>query len=162
MWNLYRGLSEYREYAYQAALTGRKGLTWPDLASDGRNGMDEALIALALEWPIFLLLALYLDQIIDSGVGVPKHPLFIFGVKHKHGDVLAGDAEAAGGGTEFEDVKKEEQRVAAKAAAGEQLDAVTIEKIGKIFPAYQGNPPKVAVKTLTMGVPHGECFGMLG
>jgi hypothetical protein len=124
--------------------------------------MDEALIALALEWPVFLLLALYLDQIIDSGVGVPKHPLFIFGVKHKHGDVLAGDAEASGGGTEFEDVKREEQRVAAKAAAGEQLDAVTIEKIGKVFPAYQGNPPKVAVKTLTMGVPHGECFGMLG
>ena len=25
-----------------------------------------------------------------------------------------------------------------------------------------GNPAKVAVKTLTMSVKHGECFGMLG
>ena len=25
-----------------------------------------------------------------------------------------------------------------------------------------GNPAKVAVRTLTMGVSHGECFGMLG
>jgi ABC-type multidrug transport system ATPase subunit len=25
-----------------------------------------------------------------------------------------------------------------------------------------GNPAKIAVKTLTMGVPHGCCFGMLG
>ena len=25
-----------------------------------------------------------------------------------------------------------------------------------------GNPAKVAVRTLTMGVGHGECFGMLG
>jgi ABC-type Na+ transport system ATPase subunit NatA len=25
-----------------------------------------------------------------------------------------------------------------------------------------GNPAKVAVRTLTMGVNHGECFGMLG
>ena len=25
-----------------------------------------------------------------------------------------------------------------------------------------GNPSKIAVKTLTMGVGHGECFGMLG
>ena len=25
-----------------------------------------------------------------------------------------------------------------------------------------GNPPKLAVRTLTMGIAHGECFGMLG
>jgi hypothetical protein len=25
-----------------------------------------------------------------------------------------------------------------------------------------GNPAKIAVRTLTMGVPHGCCFGMLG
>lgn len=33
---------------------------------------------------------------------------------------------------------------------------------GQVYPAYMGNPSKVAVKTLTMGVSHGECFGMLG
>jgi hypothetical protein len=43
----------------------------------------QVLVSMAIEWPVFLLLALYLDQIIDSGHGVTKHPLFFLGIKYK-------------------------------------------------------------------------------
>jgi hypothetical protein len=63
--------------------------------------------------------------------------------------------EAAGGLATLEDVKREADRVQQLIARGpEHVDAVTIRAIGKIYPAYMGNKPKVAVRTLTMGVSH--------
>jgi len=161
VWNFYRGWNEYREYAGIAARFGIPGMSWSDMANDPRNGFGAVLTALALEWPFFLILALYLDQIIDSGSGVPKHPLFFLGFKHKAHENTA-DVEADGGIADLQDVKKEEERVHTLRQSGQREDAVTIDAIGKTFPAYMGNPPKTAVKTLTMGVGHGECFGMLG
>lgn len=61
-----------------------------------------------------------------------------------------------------EDVVKEEARVARMVAGEGNKDAVIVREIAKTFPAYHGNPPKIAVRTLSMGVAHGECFGMLG
>mmetsp|Transcript_55864 Transcript_55864/g.116883 ORF Transcript_55864/g.116883 Transcript_55864/m.116883 type:complete len:317 (-) Transcript_55864:116-1066(-) len=37
-----------------------------------------------------------------------------------------------------------------------------IKEIHKVYPPHMGNKAKTAVRTLTMGVQHGECFGMLG
>jgi len=165
VWNFYRGLSEFKEYASLASITNNPGMTWSDISSDPRSGMGAVLIILTIEWPIFLLVTLYLDQVIDSGHGVPKHPLFFLSFKHKHTDnETPKDVEADGGGVaDLQDVKKEEARVQAILEGHtEQRDAVLIQAIGKIYPAYSGNPSKVAVKTLTMGVQHGECFGMLG
>ena len=84
---------------------------------------------------------------------MPKHPLFFLGFKH-HAD--AGeqiDMEAAGGLATLEDVKREADRVHQLIEQGPgHVDDVTIRAIGKVYPAYMGNKPKVAVKTLTMGV----------
>ena len=96
----------------------------------------------------------------------------------------------AGASSPPEDVTGEEQRVAALLQGPVELhDSVMIDRISKVFhhsvmvtpdclarsrirvclsehwqvyPAYMGNPPKVAVRTLTLGIRHGECFGMLG
>ena len=47
----------------------------------------------------------------------------------------------------------------AAAAQDDDLDAVLIRGLRKVYP---GKQPKVAVKNLTMGIRRGECFGMLG
>jgi ABC-type multidrug transport system ATPase subunit len=51
------------------------------------------------------------------------------------------------------------------------MDAVIVRDIAKTFPGKRAGigvacgktlPGKIAVRTLSMGVAHGECFGMLG
>jgi ABC-type lipopolysaccharide export system ATPase subunit len=73
------------------------------------------------------------------------------------------DLEASGGLNISDDVKQEQDRILSQLAGPqESRDAVIIKDIHKVYPQYMGNPAKVAVRTLTMGVSHGECFGMLG
>jgi hypothetical protein len=63
IWGFYRGWGEYKEYASQAARLGTSGLRWSDLSGDPRCAMGTVMAVLAIEWPIFLLIALYLDQV---------------------------------------------------------------------------------------------------
>lgn len=37
-----------------------------------------------------------------------------------------------------------------------------IDSLEKVYPSQHGQPPKMAVKSLTLGIRTGECFGMLG
>jgi hypothetical protein len=159
------------------------GLQWSDLSNDPRCGMGTVLLVLVIEWPIFLLIAAYLDQVLDTGHGLPRHPLFFLG--YDYGEKLvsgtrlsvgaatigeadkaaAADREAVGGNMATimaQDVAREEERVRKMVAGDAPHEAVMVRDIAKTFPAYLGNPPKLAVRTLSMAVPHGECFGMLG
>ncbi len=52
----------------QAARLGSKGLQWSSLRDDPNCGMGAVLIIFVIEWPIFLLISLYLDQVIWGGV----------------------------------------------------------------------------------------------
>ena len=160
----------------------RTGLQWSDLTNDPRCGMGTVMLVLVIEWPIFLLLAAYLDQVLDTGHGLPRHPLFLlgydYGEKRVSGTRLsvdaltaetdkaaAADREAVGGNMATimaQDVAREEERVRKMVAGDAPHEAVMVRDIAKTFPAYLGNPPKLAVRTLSMAVPHGECFGMLG
>ena len=63
VWSLYRGLAEYKEYAAGTVLSSKIGITWDAMTEDPDCGFPAVLVALALEWPAFLLLALYLDQV---------------------------------------------------------------------------------------------------
>jgi len=40
--------------------------------------------------------------------------------------------------------------------------AIVCDKLRKVYPGRDGNPPKKAVRVLSLAVPSGECFGMLG
>uniref|UniRef100_A0A7S4NY30 ABC transporter domain-containing protein n=1 Tax=Guillardia theta TaxID=55529 RepID=A0A7S4NY30_GUITH len=162
LWSLYRGFNEYYQYAYVAARSGGQGLTWSKMATDPRCGMPAVLAILAVEWVVFMLITIYLDQVLDSGHGVPKHPLFFLGYKHREEQMLA-DIEHEQDISEFPDVQEEEARInKLESADKSEHDAVMIHQLKKIYPGYLGGSPKVAVKSLTMGVQHGECFGMLG
>ena len=48
----------------QAARLGSKGLQWSDLRDDPNCGMGAVLIIFVIEWPLFLLISLYLDQVV--------------------------------------------------------------------------------------------------
>lgn len=180
MWAFFRGWMEFQEYA--SFDTGREaGMRWSDIGPDGdpRNGMSVVLSFLAIEWPIFLIIALYLDQVIDSGRGVPMHPLFFLGYGRtldekgdSHvgmrveggGEGVASDGRKGGGvGTAGDDdVEREVRRIQAQLALpSESRDAVLMNSLRKVyFPGTRKSTE--AVKNLTMGVAHGEVFGMLG
>lgn len=40
--------------------------------------------------------------------------------------------------------------------------SIVCDDIKKVYPGRDGNPPKHAVKGLSLAIPRGECFGMLG
>ena len=182
VWSFYRAWTEYVEYSQQAAFRGTSGLQWSDLETDPQCGMGTVLIVLAVQWPCFLLMTGYLDQVLDTGNGLPRHPLFFLGYDYAIHASAADDTSAATHDSEglggvmatikAADVQAEEERVRRMVAAGgEGMDAVIVRDIAKTFPGKRAGigvacgktlPGKIAVRTLSMGVAHGECFGMLG
>lgn len=40
--------------------------------------------------------------------------------------------------------------------------SIICDNLKKVYPGRDGNPPKFAVKGLSLALPRGECFGMLG
>ena len=56
------------EYSIRALFANVPGLTWPDLA-DPNNGMYGAWVILAAEWPVFMVLGWYLEQVGGGGGG---------------------------------------------------------------------------------------------
>ncbi|CAN0360061.1 unnamed protein product, partial [Hapterophycus canaliculatus] len=56
-----------------------------------------------------------------------------------------------------EDVRAEMERVA---SGGADSDVVKVEGLRKVYPMSHG--AKVAVKSTSLGIPRGECFGLLG
>ena len=180
---LYRGCWELAYYATNGVYLGIDGMTWADLSKDPRNGMADLLIIMVLEWACFMLLTLYLDAVVDTGVGIPRHPLFcletvlpnsvleLFGSTEKISEECP---EADRTPESREDVRAEERRVEAllpavpdeaaeeaRVAQGGE-DGILMRGLRMVYPAINGNPPKVANKSVTMGVKHGECMGMLG
>ena len=54
------------------------------------------------------------------------------------------------------DVKMEQDRVKAEVASGKKTDLLTVHQLSKSFGSF------TAVKNLSFGVRHHECFGFLG
>lgn len=59
---LYRGVYELSAYAQLAGATQGTGLTFSNLGDAG-NGMVAVWLILLVEWPVFMLAALYLEQV---------------------------------------------------------------------------------------------------
>jgi ATPase subunit of ABC transporter with duplicated ATPase domains len=74
-------------------------------------------------------------------------------IEEKHG--MPQDMD--GGVEEDADVGAERARVCSGDAA--HTDSLRLVNLRKV---YDGNPPKVAVNDLCLGVRHGERFGLLG
>lgn len=75
MWVACRGLWELGEAAQQATYNNDVGMSFSELSTRG-NGMGMLWLTFALEAPVLLLMAWYLEQVTDSGIGVRRSVLF--------------------------------------------------------------------------------------
>ena len=119
-----------------------------------------------------------LSQIIPSGSGVHKHPLFFLKWFRRRGAdhaspppaLASHPVQAAGGssggqhvalGLDGADVRTEAELVGRLAEDGGGY-AIVARDLQKFFPARGGRPGFLACKGLNLAIPRGECFGMLG
>ncbi|CAL5362174.1 unnamed protein product [Camellia sinensis] len=156
---LYRMLYEFSEYALQGSDTNAGGMKWKDL-NDSTNGMKELLI----------------DNH-DCGSGVRKSPLFLLrkfqGQPSSSGKTsLISDGSRYFDQAEKADVAREgfshshdvlhREKVEQLLTEPDPNYAIVCDDLKKVYPAVDGNPPKLAVRGLSLALPRGECFGMLG
>ena len=73
--SLYRGLWEFAQYSFIGNYKGIQGMQWTNI-NDSQNGIKSVLGIMAVEWIFFLLSMYYLDQVLVSGSGLKKNPLF--------------------------------------------------------------------------------------
>ncbi|EFN57407.1 hypothetical protein CHLNCDRAFT_30336 [Chlorella variabilis] len=162
-WALYRGLYEISQYAFRANTQDNTGITWSSL-SDENNGLPAVMVIFAVEAVVFMVLAWYLEQVVDTGVGVRRHPLFFLGrfrggakKARKH---AGGSEDAVTIPVEAEDVREERLRVEGLAPGASNAAAIVIKDLHKTFPAPFGGREKQAVRGLTLAIERGECFGL--
>ena len=126
---------------------------------------------------VYLLLALYLYEVVPQTYGVPKKWDFLWNKKGKK----IGD-QAANSDTNEEEVEGQSyQPVSDYDMSLEDADSkaernivynlnedeyykypLVIKDMRKIYPASGGVPPKVATKCFSLRIKKGEMFGMLG
>ncbi|CAL5362169.1 unnamed protein product [Camellia sinensis] len=176
---LYRMLYEFSKYALQGSDTNAGGMKWKDL-NDSTNGMKELLIIMVVEWFVLLFVAYYVDQVISSRSGVRKSPLFLLrkfqGQPSSFGKTsLISDESRDFDQAEKADVAREildqvslthdvlhREKVEQLLTEPDPNYAIVCDDLKKVYPAVDGNPPKLAVRGLSLALPRGECFGMLG
>ncbi|KAF6264708.1 hypothetical protein COO60DRAFT_1482014 [Scenedesmus sp. NREL 46B-D3] len=181
---LFRGLFEMGEYAFLAVYRNSYGMAFSNLRDAG-NGMTTAWLILGVEWVVFMAAAWYLEQVFASGTGNRRHPLFFLeglrgwlrggkGRQPRAASVVssssmlrvAATSSAAGGAgccraaEEPEDVAAERLRV--EGLADYEANPIVVRHLNKTYPGLDGQPPKLAVRTLNLGIERGECFGLLG
>eukprot|EP00002_Diphylleia_rotans_P007930 TRINITY_DN1758_c0_g1_i16.p1 TRINITY_DN1758_c0_g1~~TRINITY_DN1758_c0_g1_i16.p1 ORF type:complete len:1757 (-),score=347.90 TRINITY_DN1758_c0_g1_i16:421-5691(-) len=151
---------------------------WNDLEPD--DEMTTVLWSLYLNALSYFILAFYLDEVLPSEYGVPKHPLFFldpvrrwFGVK-KRGEkqsrltpeqkhlraLLRSSIDEDEDRAEDTDVMAERIRV--EEGNYPPNPPVLIEGLHKVFPSADRSLPKIAVRRLNLAIDQHECFGLLG
>lgn len=165
--SLYRGLYEFSQYAINGFSLGIDGMQWKDL-NDGANGMKEILIIMFVEWLVILSVAYYLDQVVASGSGVGRNPLYFLRKLQKKPSSLSTKSSLQRQRSQVS-VEMEKQDVVQEKVRVEQLlleqstsHSIVCDDLQKVYPGRDGNPEKFAVRGLSLALPQGECFGMLG
>ncbi|XP_021761658.1 ABC transporter A family member 7-like [Chenopodium quinoa] len=153
--SLFRGLYELQQYAFDGSMVGDSGMEWRDL-NNPDNGMREVIIIMLVEWVVTVILAYFFDQMSSSGSWWKKLsssarlPNFR---SNESQDSL--DAEKI-------DVVQERETVKQSILESAESHPFLCDNIRKVYPARDGNPPKIAVKGMYLALPQSGCFGMLG
>uniref|UniRef100_A0A7N0V1R9 ABC transporter domain-containing protein n=1 Tax=Kalanchoe fedtschenkoi TaxID=63787 RepID=A0A7N0V1R9_KALFE len=163
---LYRGLYEFAQYSSTGNSMGTDGMVWANL-SDSENGMREVLIIMVVEWVVVLFVAYFVDQLISSGRGIRNPVRSLLNIRKKsissfRKPSLTRQGSKVSVGMEKADVQQEREKVEQLLLESDSSHAIIADDIKKIYPGRDGNPPKVAVRGLSLALPPGECFGMLG
>jgi ABC-type multidrug transport system ATPase subunit len=143
---------------------------------------DEAktcLWVMYVEAVVFMLLALYLQQVVPQTFGVAKHPFFLckaMRCKKKRESSqqeldMFEEAEDADKNRENDhdilssedaDSKHERNTVYNLERSSYYKYPLIIKDIRKVYPGFGGRPKKVATKKFCLRIKKGELFGLLG
>ncbi|VYS59676.1 unnamed protein product [Arabidopsis thaliana] len=158
--SLYRGLYELAQFAFRGNLRGEDGMKWKDF---GDSAMDDVFYIIVVEWFLALIAAYYIDKISSSG----RNPMFFLQNPFKKSPSLRRPSLQRQGSKvsvdmEKPDVTHESKKVERLMLESSTSHAIVCDNLKKVYPGRDGNPPKLAVRGLSLAVPSGECFGMLG
>lgn len=145
---LFRGLYEFSNYAFMGNYQGTAGMTFSRFGDEG-NGMVEIIVILLIEFPIFMCLAWYLEQVLGQ-IGTRKHWLFCFGGQRLTSKAAVTSAESLLSNDapkdrrismDSEDVR--EERVRVENMASYKGQAIVLRSLKKVYPPQGGKPAKV-------------------
>ncbi|CAK9255712.1 unnamed protein product [Sphagnum jensenii] len=166
--SLFRGLYEFSQYSFRGVYTNTKGMEWKNL-NDPLNGMKTVLGIMLVEWLVFLIIAYYFEQVIASGSGVKKHPLYFLKFLYRGNKEKDVETKNLLVPNEETNIEMDRPDVAQERAVVERLRkfpdnsySIVCDNLKKVYPARDGNPPKYAVRGFSLAIPRGECFGILG
>uniref|UniRef100_A0A803L939 ABC transporter domain-containing protein n=1 Tax=Chenopodium quinoa TaxID=63459 RepID=A0A803L939_CHEQI len=162
---LYRGVYEFQKYASFARSGAAVGIQWKNLNDPG-NGLKTAMTIMMVEWKVMLLLAYYLDQVVSTGSGRTKSPLFFLHCLRRKPKFPQQNMQRytsqLSSSNDHNDVAQERQKVEQLMQEGSTSHTAICDNIKKIYPGRDGNPAKAAVRGLSLALAKSECFGMLG
>lgn len=158
---LYRGFYELSQYAFAANYTGSGGMT---LGKPPFMDFGFIFIIFLYQGFLFMILALYLERVYDTGLGSNEHPLFFLRCfrkrKAQREQVVQGDNQELSVPVEGFDVLEERNR--AETINDFVTNVLVTNGLKKTYPAVDGAPPKTACDNLSFAVSNHECFGFLG
>jgi ABC-type glutathione transport system ATPase component len=132
------------------------------------------IVALYVDSFLYLILAIYLNEVVPQTYGVPKHPLFFLENTIKtlssslHGMIFVDEGKLQAYEDEDEllneddDCKAERKLIYKIPRETYNKYPLVVKDIRKIYPGVNGRPPKVANKNISFKVESGELFGLLG
>ncbi|KAL2935160.1 ABC transporter A family member 12 [Bienertia sinuspersici] len=156
--SLFRGLYELQQYAFDGSIVGNGGMKWQDL-KDHDNGMREVIVIMFIEWLVTVFLAYYIDRVSTSGSWWKKPS------SSARPPIPQSIESQTSLQTENPDVAQEREiveRLVLEGLEAAAIEAIVCDNIQKVYPARDGNPPKIAVKGMYLALPRVGCFGMLG
>lgn len=133
--------------------------------------LEDMIKAIYFDAFIYMVLAIYLYQIVPQSYGVAKHPCFCCkklkrkalrrkSSAHAMADHIAFTKEEAA--LEDDDVREARKQVMAVKEVDYEQFPLIVKEIRKVYPAYGNRPPNTANKNISFFVNKGEMFGLLG
>mmetsp|Transcript_32638 Transcript_32638/g.5922 ORF Transcript_32638/g.5922 Transcript_32638/m.5922 type:complete len:158 (+) Transcript_32638:1427-1900(+) len=112
----------------------------------------------------FLILALYLNEVVPKEYGISKSPLFFLRKKEKvdiDQDQHIDDTFNVNF-SEDEDPAVKDERSYVENIQNLSAYPLVVKDMKKIYPSKAGAKPKIAVNNLSLRIQEGELFGLLG
>jgi ABC-type multidrug transport system ATPase subunit len=162
------------------------------LSEIGSSGLGYIYLFLAIEWLVCITFAIYFELVLPIGPGAKKDPLFFLprrfwlfktdeakelareraALKRARGDNSMemtdlqngqpGKILSASGNHMLDEDDDKPEDVLAEEVRTLEADNLVVKALGLHKVYTRGSKRKVAVRHLTMGIRHGECFGFLG
>lgn len=114
-------------------------------------GFNQGCLTFAVTSVVFVLLALYLDEVVPNEMGTHRHPLFFLGVGYKAPEELLHERLLSGQDCEQESSAKYEQRVER-----------TQEPVARLAGVSKSFGAKRAIDGLSLNFYESEIFCLLG